>query len=227
MERGGQLSAAVFVGAYGRLVVPVSADADAGREIGAYLRSHATIGTLIGAREAVDAIWAAYGGGRPRLMRAQRMMSVGADDLGPWTSPRLRAATAGDLDEVLVAAARLHREDMGIDPMRHDAAAFKRRVAERIQAGQTFVIFDDGDLAFKADVGARSSTGAQIEGVYTAPGHRRRGLATGAVGQLCRTLLGAVRWVTLHVNDDNASAIGLYRKVGFSGSRPFRLISVD
>ncbi len=226
-SEAGELAGVAFVGGEGRLVVPSAPEKPAASALGSALRGRLQIRSAVGEREALDALWGAYGAERPRLFRAQRLYRITPDDMGPFVAPQLRQARPEELEAVVAASAEMHQEDLGVDPRRVDPDGFRRRCAERIAAGRTFVLFEGGTLAFKADVGTHCKLGAQIEGVWTSPPFRRKGLATLALGQLCRTLLSALPRVTLHVNEANAPAVGLYKKVGFEAARPFRLVAVD
>lgn len=225
-EAGG-IEAIAFVLAEGRLVVPAARHPTAAHAIGRAMRHRFRILGMVGERRAVDALWGGYGSDPTRLFRAQRLYRISADDMGPFVTRELRAATQAELDQVVEAAGRMHEEDLGVDPRTFDPEGFRRRCADRITRGRTFVLLQEGRLAFKADVGTRCAGGAQIEGVYTAPEFRRRGLATLAMGQLCRTLLSGLPRVTLHVDEANHAAITLYKKVGFVSSSPFRLVAVE
>lgn len=223
-ERGGAISATAFVGAGGALVVPSGSDTEGAAALGAWLRRHAVVRRLVGARDAVDALWAGYGGRAARMFRAQRLYALTADDLGPHVLPELVRATERDLEEMSAAAAAMQREDLGEDPLAQDPDGFTRRVLWRIRAGRTYLMRDGRKLVFKADVGTLCRYGAQLEGVWTEPAARNRGLATLAIGQLCRMLLARLPRITLHVNEANAPAVRVYEKVGFVPAAPFRIL---
>ncbi len=183
------------------------------------------LASAIGAPAAVGALWTARGGGRaPRLSRTQRLMRMTADHMGPWIAPQLRRAVEADLPALVTASALMQREDLGFDPRDRDAAGHERHCRERVNAGRSFVLYEGAHLAFKADVGPRSRFGVQIEGVYTAPGFRRQGVATRGLGQLCRLLLASLPRVTLHADAQNRAALDLYRKLGFATERDLQLL---
>jgi predicted GNAT family acetyltransferase len=114
--------------------------------------------------------------------------------------------------------------NVGRDPRTVDAAAHAQQCLERIHGGFTHVIFDGARLVFKVDVGSRSRFGAHIEGMFTVPQNRGQGIATKALGQICRTLLSALPRLTLHVDSKNRAAHGLYRKLGFADRAEVRLL---
>ncbi len=133
-------------------------------------------------------------------------------------STNLREARLSDLDAVFLASARMHMEETLEDPLETNASVFRNHVSNRIQTGRTFVWFDDHRrLLFKADISAQSRYGVQISGVYTAPQFRGQGIATRAMIDLCRALF-ARGWprMTLYVNQQNAAALRVYERVGFT-----------
>ena len=225
----GPLAAVAMVAARG-LWVPVAREARAARERGAGVR-HLPLLTTVGERTAVDALWQGYSQGRdvpaPRMARAQRLLEITPDDMGPWVTPLLRLALESELPQVVEASAAMQIADLGRDPRTIDAEIHERRCLERIRAGKTFVIFDGERLVFKADIGSRCRFGAHLEGVFTAPEDRGQGVATRALGQICRTMLSGLPRLTLHADPRNRAAQGLYRKLGFGERAEFRLLIAD
>ncbi|MEH1099868.1 GNAT family N-acetyltransferase [Micromonospora sp. CPCC 205561] len=57
---------------------------------------------------------------------------------------------------------------------------------------------------------------AALGNVTTHPRLRGRGLAGAAVAQVCRRLAADVTHVTLNVKAENAAALRLYRRLGFT-----------
>ena len=84
------------------------------------------------------------------------------------------------------------------------------------RVGQSLAWIADGQVLFKAEIGAVSRAACQIQGVWVAPALRGRGIGTAgmaAVVEYARTSIAPV--VSLYVNDFNASARAAYRRVGF------------
>ena len=158
------------------------------------------------------------------MARAQHLLEITPDDMGPWVTPQLRLAQEQDLKQIVAASAEMELADLGQDPRLIDAAAHEQRVLDRIRAGQTYVVFEGGRLLFKADVTTRSKFGALLEGVFTAPHCRGQGVATRALGQICRSMLSALPRLTLQADPNNRAATGLYRKLGFGQRAEFRLL---
>ncbi len=230
LEREGPLLAVVMISEHG-LWVPVTKNPDAAAALGAALRQLPLL-TTIGERAAVDALWRGYRGGRgdipePRMARAQRLLEITPDDMGPWVTPQLRLALESELAQVVNASAEMQLADLGRDPRKVDPQLHTARCLERIRAGRTHVIFEGDELVFKADIGSRCRFGAHIEGVYTSPHHRGQGIATRALGQICRTTLSALPRLTLHADPRNRAAQALYRKLGFGERAEFRLLIAD
>ena len=71
-------------------------------------------------------------------------------------------------------------EEVGVSPLRVDGGAgYRARVAELVRAGQSLAWIEDGEVIFKAEIGAVSRAACQVQGVWVAPGlprsrHRRR-----------------------------------------------------
>ena len=91
-------------------------------------------------------------------------------------------------------------------------------VPRMLETGQYVGIRRDGRLVAVAGVHVYSPAQrvAALGNVTTLPEMRGSGLATAAVAGLCTQLLTSVDHIGLNVKADNAAAIGLYRRLGFS-----------
>ncbi len=155
----------------------------------------------------------------PRLLRAEQPhYAISAAELGdpPVELPSpIRRATLADFDQVLTAGAAMHLEEVGFDPLQSDPDGFRHRVQTLIRRGWIHVWMVDGRLAFKAECAAVTAEAIQLQGVWTRPDLRHRGLGTSGMATLCRQLLRETQAVTLFVNDFNLGAIRVYERVGF------------
>ncbi|HQR80983.1 MAG TPA: GNAT family N-acetyltransferase [Actinomycetota bacterium] len=215
--RDGVLSAALHLGAN---VVPINADEDGLAALAARARlSPRTCSSIVGPADAVlhfyDLVRPAWGEGR-EVRAHQPMLTIDSDPLIP-PDPRVRRAEMADLDILFPASVAMFTEELGISPLAPDGGAtYRRRVAGLVRHGRAFLIEQDGQVLFKAEVGVLADEVAQVQGVWVDPPHRGRHVsepALAAVVRLTREHLAPV--VSLYVNDFNHAALAAYAKVGF------------
>jgi uncharacterized protein len=221
-SEAGELTAALFVGGDGGLVVPSASSLAHVTEIARGLAGQVRLRSCVGEKSLVDALVVHFGA-VPIFSRNQKLFSVSADDLGPFTNPDLRQATEGDLPQLLPLAAAAVTEVLQRDPLAEDPHGFAVRVRQRVTSGRTYVLEVGGRLVFKVDVGSRSQYGADLEGVYTVPDARHRGHATLCLGQISRFLLSSLPRLTVRV-DETSPFADIARRVGYLAGRAQRLV---
>ncbi len=221
------LTAAVFVGGEGGLVVPSASDATATSIIADALATSLKLRATVGEKPAVDALVRSLCHGKPRLSRTQRLFAVSADDLGPFTNPLLRLAREEDVAKLLPLAQGFVREALERDPLAEDPMGYEARIVQRVRQRRTYVLEENGALVFKVDIGSRSQYGAELEGLYTMPSERRKGHATLCLGQISRHLLSSLPRLTLRVDERDESTARIARKVGYLAGRTQRLVLVE
>jgi hypothetical protein len=220
----GELTAAIFVGGTGGMIVPSSNLPNAIGDIARALNGKVKLGAALGEKGCVDVLLTHLGTPRPKVSRAQRLFAVSADDLGPFTNPLLRLAVDADVEQLIPMAAQSVQEIMKRDPLEEDPEGFPLRVRQRVRSKRTYVLEEKGRLVFKIDVGSRSQFGAELEGLFTVPEERRRGHATLSLGQISRHLLSSLPRLTLRVDDLDPALAGVARKVGYLAGRAQRLV---
>ena len=224
--RGGELTAALFVGGQGGLVVPAaSSEADL-TTLCDSLAGQLRLRACVGDKSHVQLATRALAQGTPRLARDLRLFKVSADDLGPFTNPTLRLARDEDVPRLLPLAAAAVKEFHGRDPLVEDPVGFEARVRQKVRGQRTYVLEENGELVFKIDVGARSEFGAELEAAYTVPSQRGRGHAILSLGQISRHLLSSLPRLTLHVEEDSSLA-RMARKVGYVAGRLQRVVLME
>jgi uncharacterized protein len=194
---------------------PIALDALARRAFD----SRRAYSSMYGDGAAVLGIWARLQsmGWRARAVRgAQPHLALDHEPDLP-ADPLVRRADRADLPDVLPAAVAMFTEEVGYSPLGGDAGgAYRRRVAELLQEGRTFIRRGPGgDVVFKADLGSLSSSAAQVHGVWVDPRWRGRGICAPAVAAVVTAALADVPAVSLYVNDYNLRALAAYRRVGF------------
>jgi predicted GNAT family acetyltransferase len=144
-------------------------------------------------------------------------MAIAGDPLVP-ADPAVRQVRPCEVGMLLPASVAMFTEEVGVSPIGPDGgAAYHARVAELVAAGRSLARIEDGQVVFKAEVGAVTPHACQVQGVWVPPALRNRGHGTrgmAAVVEFARRTLAPV--VTLYVNDFNASARAVYRRVGFT-----------
>ena len=221
-RRDGRLTAILYVGAHSGAVLPAGDDAEAHRALGQAAFDERPVTPsrlqLIGPRDAVAALRERFPGpgAVARLERSQVYLVLERSPGGPATlAPELRTARREDYAFLYHAGADLRTEELLEDPRAVDPIAFARRVEEECRDGWTWILRDARGLCFRAGVSALTSEAAQVSGVYVPAALRGQGIATRALGELCARLLLRSRVVCLFVNDFNAPALALYRRLGF------------
>lgn len=150
-----------------------------------------------------------------RELRDQQLLLRVRPELLPQAlSCDLVVATRAQAEHLVITSAAMHSEEMGIDPLVHNPVGWRARVFDLIDRGWTFTWTVNGVIIFKADLSARREDAVQIQGVYTSPSQRGRGLATTGMTALCNRLLEEVPNITLYVNAHNVAGRALYDRLG-------------
>src|ERR1700676_5097341 len=117
------------------LVVPYIPDVDAAPPLAQALAATAQPRMVVGQRGSVMGLHNAFRPPRParELRDPQPLMVLDRGELRGVPSGDVRLATRGDLEALIVAAARMHREEMGVDPLAVDAPAWRMRMLSLIE----------------------------------------------------------------------------------------------
>jgi ribosomal protein S18 acetylase RimI-like enzyme len=177
----------------------------------------------------VDLLWARLGRKRRRPVRIDRIETAYAlrPEQARWPAPAtgatVRPATGADLDALVLAARESLREEGRPDPFAGNPSGFRRWVEGRVDRAR--VVETEGRVAFAAYADVRRPEGWLLQGVYTWPERRRRGLASAGVSGLCREAFAAgADHVQLAVVEDNAAGRRLYEGLGFRAFAKLRTI---
>jgi predicted GNAT family acetyltransferase len=132
--------------------------------------------------------------------------------------PLVRAVRRTELDVVLPSCVAMFTEEVGVSPIGADGgAAYRARMADLIRAGRSYArIEPDGQVLFKAEIGAVTPLACQIQGVWVPPEARSRGHAIRGMAAVVRAALAMSPVVSLYVNDYNLPARAAYRHAGFT-----------
>ncbi|MBO0852244.1 MAG: GNAT family N-acetyltransferase [Nocardia sp.] len=166
--------------------------------------------------------------GTPREVRAdQPLLALDGDpQVGP--DPQVRRVRTDELDRYLIAAVAMFTEEIGVDPRTGDGGrGYRRRVRGLIESGRAWARFEDGEVVFKAEVGAVSGKTGQIQGVWVHPQWRGRGMGTAGTATVADSVIRSGRTASLYVNSFNEGARRAYAKVGFRQVATFATILVD
>ena len=130
--------------------------------------------------------------------------------------PALGFGQLADFDKILPACAAMFEEEVGYSPYLGGREYYSRRVRSLVRQGHSLVhVNAEGQVVFKAELGAVTQEVTQVQGVWMNPEFRGLGLSAGymaAVVVLAQTLAPVT---SLYVNDFNAKARATYDRVGF------------
>jgi RimJ/RimL family protein N-acetyltransferase len=212
----GQLEALCHMGAN---IVP------AGSGCAGFAESAARTGArmVIGEERAVGELWEAARRRMPRPRDDRPGQPVYALREPPEPGETgLRAARVFDLDLLVPACAEAHREEIGTNPLKHDAEGFRWRTRQQIEEGRSWLWVEEGVIRFKAEASAWTPAAVQLQQVWVDPQARRRGYARRAMCDLCRLLLEQVAAVCLFVRPENDPALRLYESIGMTRELTYR-----
>ncbi|MGY1772380.1 GNAT family N-acetyltransferase [Blastococcus sp. SYSU D00813] len=175
--------------------------------------------TIVGPAGSVDPLWELlaphWGPARDHRPRQPLMAIEGPPAIAP--EPRVRPVRPHEVEVLFPAAVAMFTEEVGVSPLRGDGGAgYRARVTDLVRAGQSLAWIEDGQVLFKAEIGAVSRAVCQVQGVWVSPAVRGRGIGaagTAAVVEYARSAIAPV--VSLYVNDFNAPARAAYTRVGF------------
>jgi uncharacterized protein len=206
---------AVLLG--GPLITPWVPDPDDVDRLVEALSRQQPVRMITGPRDQVLALHRArHPAPPPREARdPQPFLALRSAARGVEPAPQLRLSTPADLDRLTLAAADMHREEMGIDPLAIDPTGWRNRMNTLIHRGWSWVWTEGDQVVFKAELSAWTAEVAQVQGVYTAPPWRNRGIATRGLAAVCRAVLEQVPVCTLYVNHYNTPARAVYQRLGF------------
>ncbi len=216
---GGRLTSLCYAGAN---LVPLCATPEAIRAFAERARrAGRRCSSIVGPAEATADLWSQLEPhwGPAREVRAhQPLMTTRAlpADIAP--DPAVRRVRRDEMDVIMPACVAMFTEEVGVSPLAGDGGLlYQARVAELVSTGRAFARIEDGEVVFKAEIGAVTRHTCQIQGVWVAPSHRGRGLSeTGMAAVLHYALRDVAPVVSLYVNDFNTPARAAYRRVGFT-----------
>lgn len=152
---------------------------------------------------------------QPRLTCTELLFEISFPFAVQKCGADIRPAQAAELDQIAEAQAEIAYLECGVNPLQKDREGFLKRVARRIEQGRVFVVFENGQLVFKADIIAETSEVIYLEGIYVAPSHRGQGLGSACLAKLSVDLLNRVQHISLLSNVTFTDAHNAYLKAGY------------
>lgn len=221
---GGRLRSMCYAGAN---LVPICASPEAIRAFADRARrSGRRCSSIVGPADATAELWSHLEGawGPAREVRTRQPVMVTASvpaDIAP--DPAVRRVHRDELELIMPACVAMFTEEVGVSPLAGDGGLlYQARVAELVTTGRSFARIDDGQVVFKAEIGAVTRQACQVQGVWVAPERRGEGLSeTGMAAVLHYALREIAPLVSLYVNDYNTPARAAYRRVGFRETGAF------
>ncbi|GII78193.1 N-acetyltransferase GCN5 [Sphaerisporangium rufum] len=204
----------------GANLVPVNAGSEAVQAFADRARRQGRrCSSIVGQATAVEGLWERlepYWGPARAIRWAQPVMAIAAPSPVP-PDPLVRQVRPDEFGTLLPACVAMFTEEVGISPDLGDGGAlYRSRVAELIRIGRSYARIEDGQVVFKAEVGAVTPQACQIQGVWVHPDRRGQGYAApGMAAVVAMTLRNFAPTVTLYVNDFNQPARAAYRRAGF------------
>jgi GNAT superfamily N-acetyltransferase len=160
------------------------------------------------------------------LDRCEAAYVVSCEQLVKLDTPagaKLRAAVEGDLEQLVKAARASLREEGRPDPFDGDPPGFRRWVRSRLPRAR--VVEVDGQVLFAGYADVQRDEGWLVQGVYTFPHARRRGLAAVGMAGICQEAFAAgADHVQLAVVNGNVAAERLYERLGFEPFAQLRTV---
>jgi uncharacterized protein len=201
----------------GSLVVPYLTDAADAIGLARVLSDeHPQVRMMVGPQDSVSALHEAFGKPANDIKQPQLVLLLNRRHLRGNAEPTpLRPAIRADIDQLTETAAAMHQEELGIDPLSVDSEGWRVRMTQLVERRWSWVWTEGGSMVFKVELSAWTPQAAQVQGVYTHPAWRKRGIATAAMRQLCTMLLEKTQACTLYVNHYNLAARRLYEQLGF------------
>jgi predicted GNAT family acetyltransferase len=222
-QPGGRLESLCYVGAN---LVPVAATSEA---VSAFAARAAMMGrrcsSIVGPAAAVLDLWERlrpYWGAPREVRPAQPVMAISGPPLVA-PDPLVRRVRPDELGVLLPASVAMFTEEVGVSPVGADGGgAYRARVRDLIMAGRAFARIEDGQVVFKAEIGAATRHACQVQGVWVHPELRGRGLASAGMAAVVTEATRSIApVVSLYVNDYNLPARAAYRRVGFTETATF------
>lgn len=215
----GPLESLCYAGAN---LVPVEATPAAVEAFAAMaIRQGRRSSSIVGPADAVRALWSMLEPHwRPvRAIRYRQPLMVATRPANPAVrrDTQVRPVEPSELDVLFPACVAMFIEEVGISPTSADGGSlYRARIKELIMSRRALAHIDGEQVVFKAEIGAVTPQAAQIQGVWVAPYRRGRGAGVaGMAAVLDHTLANVAPAACLYVNDYNAAARAVYRRVGF------------
>ncbi|MGV9410876.1 GNAT family N-acetyltransferase [Nocardia sp. NPDC003693] len=194
------------------------------------IRGPRVCSSVVGRRELALPLWELLSEhwGPARELRADQPLLALERTAGVAPDLRVRRVRPEELDRYLIAAVAMFTEEIGVDPRAGDGGrGYRRRVAGLIESGRAWARFEDGEVVFKAEVGALSRRTGQIQGVWVHPDHRGTGVGTAGTAAVANVVVASGRTASLYVNCYNEVARAAYKKVGFRQIATFATVLLD
>lgn len=205
----------------GANLATVDADAEALDAFAADIGRWRTFVAIVGPSAHALGLWrrlsvrwpATYG--QARLVRPRQLLMARATPSPVPPDPRVGLATPEVFESYLAGAVAMYREELDEDPLASNREGYRRYVSTLVAGRRAYAIVEEGEVIFKADLGAISARAAQIQGVWVTPRLRGRGLSVPAMAAVTDAIVAGGRIASLYVNDFNAPAIASYRRCGY------------
>ncbi|MGC1380253.1 MAG: GNAT family N-acetyltransferase [Candidatus Baltobacteraceae bacterium] len=192
-----------------------------------HAKRHRSERMIIGERDTIRAFWELIAGWHepPRVVRdRQFVMMIDRRRLRrQGGAASVRHARIGECAAVTQSSVEMIRQELAYDPSR-STADFAASVRQMIERKLWWVGIAEDRLCFFCNIGPWCRETIQLQGIWTPPDLRGRGLATSALAAICDRLLEVSPTLSLYVNDFNEPAIALYRRVGFEHVADFQTL---
>lgn len=138
---------------------------------------------------------------------------------------RVMQATAADCDLLLPLELGYQREEVVPKSFDISDAALAAAFKHELEQGLTFALFDGDRPIAKARLAASGRRYCMIGGVYTVPQERKKGRAALLVSQIIkRSQAHGISNFCLYAKQENAAALALYKKLGFTPRGEYLLV---